>query len=40
MWYFAWILGVTVAVLLASMSSSMYDAKEAIAATKPEHKSH
>jgi cyd operon protein YbgT len=26
MWYFAWILGVTVAVLLASLSSSMMDA--------------
>jgi cyd operon protein YbgT len=28
MWYFAWILGVTMAVLLASMSAMMCDAKE------------
>ncbi|WP_296893584.1 cytochrome bd-I oxidase subunit CydX [Thiobacillus sp.] len=28
MWYFAWILGVTMAVLLASISAMMCDAKE------------
>jgi cyd operon protein YbgT len=28
MWYFAWILGVTMAILLASMSAMMCDAKE------------
>jgi cyd operon protein YbgT len=28
MWYFAWILGVTMAVLLASMAAMMCDAKE------------
>ncbi|MFN3545650.1 MAG: cytochrome bd oxidase small subunit, CydX/CbdX family [Thiobacillus sp.] len=28
MWYFAWMLGVTMAVLLASMSAMMCDAKE------------
>ena len=28
MWYFAWILGVTLAVLLASMAATMCDAKE------------
>jgi cyd operon protein YbgT len=28
MWYFAWILGVTLAVLLASMSAMMCDARE------------
>ncbi|MEW6025577.1 MAG: cytochrome bd-I oxidase subunit CydX [Pseudomonadota bacterium] len=28
MWYFAWILGVTMAVLLASLSAMMCDAKE------------
>ncbi|MEO1767080.1 cytochrome bd-I oxidase subunit CydX [Thiobacter aerophilum] len=28
MWYFAWILGVTMAVLLAALSAMMCDAKE------------
>lgn len=28
MWYFAWILGVTMAVLLASMAAMMCDARE------------
>lgn len=28
MWYFAWILGVTMAVLLASMAATMCDAKD------------
>lgn len=28
MWYFAWILGVSLAVLLASMAATMCDAKE------------
>lgn len=28
MWYFAWILGVTMAVLLASISAMMCDARE------------
>jgi len=28
MWYFAWMLGVTMAVLLASISAMMCDAKE------------
>lgn len=28
MWYFAWILGVSMAVLLASMAATMCDAKE------------
>ena len=28
MWYFAWILGVTMAVLLASMNAMMCDAHE------------
>ncbi len=28
MWYFAWILGVTVAILLASMAATMCDAKD------------
>jgi len=28
MWYFAWILGVTMAVLLAAISAMMCDAKE------------
>ena len=28
MWYFAWMLGVTMAVLLASMSAMMCDAQE------------
>lgn len=28
MWYFAWILGVTMAILLASMASTMCDAKD------------
>ncbi len=28
MWYFAWILGVTLAILLASMAATMCDAKE------------
>ena len=28
MWYFAWMLGVTMAVLLAAMSAMMCDAKE------------
>jgi cyd operon protein YbgT len=28
MWYFAWILGVTMAVLLASMNAMMCDARE------------
>jgi cyd operon protein YbgT len=28
MWYFAWILGVTMAVLLASIAAMMCDAKE------------
>ncbi len=28
MWYFAWILGVTMAVLLASISAMMGDARE------------
>ena len=28
MWYFAWILGVTMAVLLASMAAMMCDSKE------------
>jgi cyd operon protein YbgT len=28
MWYFAWMLGVTMAVLLASMSAIMCDAQE------------
>jgi cyd operon protein YbgT len=28
MWYFAWILGVTMAVLLASMNAMMCDAQE------------
>ncbi|MFZ3041561.1 MAG: cytochrome bd-I oxidase subunit CydX [Thiobacillus sp.] len=27
MWYFAWILGVTMAVLLASMNAMMCDAR-------------
>ncbi len=31
MWYFAWILGVTLAILLASMSATMCDAKECAA---------
>jgi cyd operon protein YbgT len=28
MWYFAWMLGVTMAVLLASMNAMMCDARE------------
>lgn len=28
MWYFAWMLGVTMAVLLASMNAMMCDAQE------------
>jgi cyd operon protein YbgT len=28
MWYFAWILGVTMAVLLASINAMMCDARE------------
>lgn len=28
MWYFAWILGVTMAVLLAAISAMMCDARE------------
>lgn len=28
MWYFAWMLGVSLAVLLASMAAMMCDAKE------------
>lgn len=28
MWYFAWILGVTMAVLLAAISAMMCDAQE------------
>lgn len=28
MWYFAWILGVTMAVLLASIAATMGDAKD------------
>ncbi len=28
MWYFAWILGVTLAVLLASINAMMCDARE------------
>jgi cyd operon protein YbgT len=28
MWYFAWILGVSMAVLLASMAATMCDAKD------------
>lgn len=28
MWYFAWILGVTMAVLLASLNAMMCDARE------------
>lgn len=28
MWYFAWILGVSLAVLLASMAAMMCDARE------------
>jgi cyd operon protein YbgT len=28
MWYFAWMLGVTMAVLLASISAMMCDARE------------
>ena len=28
MWYFTWILGVTLAILLASMAAMMCDAKE------------
>ena len=31
MWYFAWILGVTMAVLLASMAAMMCDARECAA---------
>lgn len=31
MWYFAWMLGVTMAVLLASISAMMCDAKECAA---------
>jgi cyd operon protein YbgT len=28
MWYFAWILGVTLAVLMASLAATLCDAKE------------
>lgn len=28
MWYFAWILGVSLAILLASMAAMMCDARE------------
>jgi cyd operon protein YbgT len=31
MWYFAWILGVTMAVLLAILNAMMCDAKECAA---------
>jgi cyd operon protein YbgT len=31
MWYFAWILGVTMAVLLAILNAMMCDAKESAA---------
>lgn len=30
MWYFAWILGVTMAVLLAVVNTMMCDAKECV----------
>lgn len=40
MWYFAWILGVSLAVLLASASSVMYDAKESMEETKRGNASH
>ncbi len=41
MWYFAWILGVTMAVLLASMAATMCDAKDcALDAAERDSTSH
>lgn len=41
MWYFAWILGVTLAILLASTAATMCDAKEcALDAAKRDDASH
>lgn len=41
MWYFAWILGVTMAVLLASMAATMCDAKDcALDITERDNTSH
>jgi cyd operon protein YbgT len=41
MWYFAWILGVTLAIFLASMAATMCDAKEcALDAARRDDTSH